>query len=639
MNILVTLNSGLGADTGPNFNLTANVGSVTPSTATKAELLAGKFVDVDPSATQITVTSTGICTTSIVLTVTGQTTTTTTLGISSFVLGYNLGNFFTACTNYTASPTTYYSTAGAILELGTTLYNESSLTTKVIPGFYSNGIDWFQCNINGVVIATGSCSTTTTTSTSTSTTSTSTTTEAPTTSTTSTTTTLGPEIFGLGYSATTDWEACFSSQTNYYSYTGETLQNGLNLFTDITLTTKAPSGWYSNGSNIWYIPPTCFEYTFTNNTGFDDYVDYFDCDGIFQQIYVYDGTTSTSVCVSEISDLRGMTANNNGVGSCPASTNGIFQDEAPCPTTTTTSTTSTSTSTSTTTTTLAPTTTTTTEAPTTTTTTIAGTTTTTTAAVGTFTLDAQYGMNITSVSTSPSQTVPSFTYPVNSGAGVQNLSMTNGYSAGTQFTVGLSGTRVLGTDKSVGLIVNTVQVDCATISADGVQSKILTLSNAVAITDDVKITINSNACPTPTTTTTTAAPTTTTTTTAAPTTTTTTAAPTTVDIFIGNTLSLDITISAMRINGVGVTWSGGGPTFPIAPGDNGSFYSNQIGTYDVQIDYSTSIPGQHIIFTDSNTTQTCLGTSGGGSGTMVISGATITAGTTIYVAAEDGGCP
>ncbi len=78
MNILVTLNSGLGADTGPNFNLTADVGSVTPSTATKSELLSGKFVDVDASATQITVTSTGTCTTSIVLTITGQTTTTTT---------------------------------------------------------------------------------------------------------------------------------------------------------------------------------------------------------------------------------------------------------------------------------------------------------------------------------------------------------------------------------------------------------------------------------------------------------------------------------------------------------------------------------------------------------------------------------
>ncbi len=390
MNILVTLNSGLGADTGPNFNLTANVGSVTPSTATKAELLAGKFVDVNPSATQITVTSTGICTTSIVLTITGQTTTTTTLGISSFVLGYNLGNFFTACTNFTASPTTYYSTAGAILQIGTTLYNETSLTTKVIPGFYSNGVDWFQCNINGVVTATGSCSTTTTTtstSTSTSTTSTSTT------STSTTSTTLPPETFSLGYSATTDWEACFSTQTNYYAFTGEILQNGLQLHTDITLITKAPVGYYSNGSNIWYIAPSCVEYTFTNNTGFDDYVDYYDCNGVFQQIYVYDGTTSSAVCVDTILDLRGMTANNNGIGSCPVTTTGVFQNEVPCPTTTTTSTTSTttsttsttSTSTSTTTTTAAPTTTTTTEGPTTTTTTQPGDTTTTTTAAPTTT--------------------------------------------------------------------------------------------------------------------------------------------------------------------------------------------------------------------------------------------------------------
>jgi hypothetical protein len=371
MNILVTLNSGLGADTGPNFNLTANVGSVTPSTATKTELLAGKFVDVDVSATQITVTSTGVCTTSIVLNIVGQTTTTTTSGVSSFVLGYNLSNFFTACTNFTSSPTTYYSTAGALLQVGTTLYTDSTLSAHVSPGFYSNGTDWFQCNINGVVIATGSCSTTTTTST-TSTTSTSTsttTTEAPTTTTTSTT--LGPEVFSLGYDASVGWQSCYASQTNYYGYPSETLADGLNLFTDITLSTKAPSGYYSNGANYWYIAPICIEYTFTNNTGFDDYVDYFDCDGTFQQIYVYDGTTSTAVCVDTILELRGMTANNNGAGSCPPSTSGIFQDETPCPTTSTTSTTSTTTSTTSTTTSTSTTTTTTTAAPTSTTTTTA----------------------------------------------------------------------------------------------------------------------------------------------------------------------------------------------------------------------------------------------------------------------------
>ena len=385
MNILVTLNSGLGADTGPNFNLTANVGSVTPSTATKSELLAGKFVDVDPSATQITVTSVGVCTTSIVLTITGQTTTTTTSAVSSFSLGYDLANFFTACTDFSTSPTTYYSTTGATLQVGTTLYNESTLSTKVSPGFYSDGTNWFRIvGTNGVITSTGSCSTTTTTSTSTTSTSTSTTTAAPTSTTTSTSTTLGPEIFSLGYDASVGWQSCYASQSNYYAYTGETLINGLNLYTDITLSTPAPSGYYSNGANYWYVAPSCVEYTFTNNTGFDNYVDYFDCNGAFQQIYVLDGTTSTAVCVDTILDLRGMTANNNGAGSCPVSTTGVFQDETPCPTTTTTSTSTTTTSTSTTTTTstsTSTTTTTTTEAPTTTTTTTAAPTTTTTTTV------------------------------------------------------------------------------------------------------------------------------------------------------------------------------------------------------------------------------------------------------------------
>lgn len=76
--ITLTLGVGLGADLGPNFNLTANVGVVTPSTATKTELLAGKSVSVDNLATQITVTSTGTCTNSITQTIPCIATTTTT---------------------------------------------------------------------------------------------------------------------------------------------------------------------------------------------------------------------------------------------------------------------------------------------------------------------------------------------------------------------------------------------------------------------------------------------------------------------------------------------------------------------------------------------------------------------------------
>jgi hypothetical protein len=83
-NITLTLGAGLGADLGPNFNLTANVGSVTPSTATKSELTAGKSVSVDDAATQVTVTSTGTCTNGITQTIPcGGTTSTTTEATTS----------------------------------------------------------------------------------------------------------------------------------------------------------------------------------------------------------------------------------------------------------------------------------------------------------------------------------------------------------------------------------------------------------------------------------------------------------------------------------------------------------------------------------------------------------------------------
>lgn len=65
MNVQVSLNAGLGSDLGDNFILSANVGTVTPSIATKSELLAGKIVAVDNTATTITVTSLGACTNSL----------------------------------------------------------------------------------------------------------------------------------------------------------------------------------------------------------------------------------------------------------------------------------------------------------------------------------------------------------------------------------------------------------------------------------------------------------------------------------------------------------------------------------------------------------------------------------------------
>ena len=274
---------------------------------------------------------------------------------------------------------------------------------------------------------------------------------------------------------------------------------------------------------------------------------------------------------------------------------GVLSNGTPCPQTTTTTT-----STSTTTTSTTSTSTTTTEAPTTTTTTAAPTSTTTTTTVA-------LPPGETSTTTTTTTAAPKYAYVVKdmiSNDLCTYQSTGTDYWSYTSYTSGFY-----------------------TINGGGVR-KYLEVASHTNYTNEIT-SVGSAPC----------TPVTSTTTTSTSSTTTTTAAPSTVDIFIGNVLSLDITISAMRINGVGVTWSGGGPTFPIAPGDNGSFYSSEIGTYEVQIDYSTTIPGQHIIFTDSNTTQTCLGTSGGGSNTMVISSAVITAGTTISVAAEDGGCP
>ena len=125
--ITLTLGAGMGADLGPNFNLTANVGSVTPSTATKSELTAGKSVSVDDTATQVTITSTGTCTNAATQTIpcAGGTTTSTT-------------STTTTTTTTTTPPTStlyVYATdvgvgqivlyAGVNGAAGTTIYDES----------------------------------------------------------------------------------------------------------------------------------------------------------------------------------------------------------------------------------------------------------------------------------------------------------------------------------------------------------------------------------------------------------------------------------------------------------------------------------------------------------------------------------
>lgn len=58
MQVRIELNTPLGADLGP-FNLTTDVGSVVPSTATRNDLIDGIIVTVNDLATTITITSNG----------------------------------------------------------------------------------------------------------------------------------------------------------------------------------------------------------------------------------------------------------------------------------------------------------------------------------------------------------------------------------------------------------------------------------------------------------------------------------------------------------------------------------------------------------------------------------------------------
>lgn len=83
MRILVKLNPNQGINLGPNFTLTANVGTLSPATATLTQLLAGVSVLADDGVSQVTVTSQGVCTNSLILSVLQPTTTTTSTSSST----------------------------------------------------------------------------------------------------------------------------------------------------------------------------------------------------------------------------------------------------------------------------------------------------------------------------------------------------------------------------------------------------------------------------------------------------------------------------------------------------------------------------------------------------------------------------
>jgi len=129
------------------------------------------YIAASSSAATTTVNNTPVVVNCTTTTTTSTTTTTTTLAPVALSLGYNSSSALTACG---ASQTTYYVANGYTLTTAPFIYTNSSLTSPVSNGFYSDGTNFaIVTGGNGSVTGTNTCaSQTTTTTTSTTTTTT-----------------------------------------------------------------------------------------------------------------------------------------------------------------------------------------------------------------------------------------------------------------------------------------------------------------------------------------------------------------------------------------------------------------------------------------------------------------------------------
>lgn len=165
MYILVRLNPNQGINLGPNFTLTANVGTLVPATATLTQLLTGVLVLADDTVTQVTVTSQGVCTNSLILnvsqpiTTTTSTSTTTTTTIAP-ILCFNYTVYADDGTNDRESyPFSYVSCAGVTIERN--LVNLDNITVCAREGSVTGGSAIFD--VQGTSCTSAPTTTTTTT--------------------------------------------------------------------------------------------------------------------------------------------------------------------------------------------------------------------------------------------------------------------------------------------------------------------------------------------------------------------------------------------------------------------------------------------------------------------------------------------
>lgn len=103
---------------------------------------------------------------------------------------------------------------------------------------------------------------------------------------------------------------------------------------------------------------------------------------------------------------------------------------------------------------------------------------------------------------------------------------------------------------------------------------------------------------------------------------------------ISSTGGSSITISNVKVNGIGVSLSIG--SYPIAPGNNGSGTTSQIGTFVVEVDQTTTLGGQNIVIQDSAGNIQCADVNS--SVPVLFTGVIINASAPINITASNGAC-
>lgn len=159
-------------------------------------------------------------------------------------------------------------------------------------------------------------------------------------------------------------------------------------------------------------------------------------------------------------------------------------------------------------------------------------------------------------------------------------------------------------------------------------------TNCIDLEIQTTTTTSTSSTSTSTSTTTSTSTSTTTSTSTSTTTSTTTTADPTADVAISLNISLDVTITQVEVNNVNVTVISG--SLPNTPGNTTNTETNQLGTFDIEVHYTSSIAGQHITLIGSDSTVYCLNTSG--SGTFLFPAVVVNSSNPVIIEAADGTC-